>query len=161
MKSRLWQVAGALALLAVVGKFYAAPAMAQAVRAAIVQDRDQRGRNLYQSTLNCQNATNPCVIAFPAVPAGKRLIVEHVTALAVMPAANTLADVELRGGSIFQFLPLTANLANFAGQFEYTTNQPVLAAYNAGEIPNVDAFSTSGAQFTVLATISGYMIDIP
>jgi hypothetical protein len=154
------QIAGTLALLAVVGKFYAAPALAQ-VRAAIVQDRDQRGRNFYQSTSNCQNVTSPCVIAFQAVPAGKRLIIEHVSALGKMSAANTLAEVELRGGLVFQFLALTAAPANYPGQFSYIADAQVLAAYDVGQVPSVDMFSTSGSLFTGVASISGYMIDIP
>jgi hypothetical protein len=162
MKNRLWTVAGALALLAVFGKFYAVPLVAQ-VRAAIVQDRDSKARNIYQSVQNCFNVTNPCQVTFAAVPAGKRLIVEQVSALVTLPtaAAGTIADIELRGASVFQFLPIVAAPGNFGGQVQYTTNQTVLAAYDAGQVPQVDTFVASGATFTVVASISGYMIDIP
>jgi hypothetical protein len=162
MKRRLWTLAGALALLAVLGKFYAVPLVAQ-VRAAIVQDRDAKARNIYQSVQNCFNVTNPCQVTFAAVPAGKRLIVEQVSALVTLPtaAAGTIADIELRGASVFQFLPIVAAPGNFGGQVQYTTNQTVLAAYDAGQVPQVDTFVASGATFTVVASISGYMIDIP
>lgn len=162
MKNRLWTLAGALALLAVFGKFYAVPLVAQ-VRAAIVQDRDSKARNIYQSVQNCSNVTNPCQVTFAAVPAGKRLIVEQVSALVTLPtaAAGTIADIELRGASVFQFLPIVAAPGNFGGQVQYTTNQTVLAAYDAGQVPQVDTFVASGATFTVVASISGYMIDIP
>jgi hypothetical protein len=162
MKNRLWTLAGALALLAVLGKFYAVPLVAQ-VRAAIVQDRDSKARNIYQSVQNCFNVTNPCQVTFAAVPAGKRLIVEQVSALVTLPtaAAGTIADIELRGASVFQFLPIVAAPGNFGGQVQYTTNQTVLAAYDAGQVPQVDTFVASGATFTVVASISGYMIDIP
>lgn len=154
------QLAGILAVLAVIGKFYAAPALAQ-VRAALVQDRDQRGRNFYQEVQNCQNAVSVCVISFAAVPAGKRLIIEHVSALARMTAADTIPDIELRGASVYQFLLPKATPGNFAGQFAYTTNEPVLASYDAGQTPQVDGFSTSSAPFLIVASISGYLIDIP
>jgi hypothetical protein len=162
MKNRLSTLAGALALLAVFGKFYAVPLVAQ-VRAAIVQDRDSKARNIYQSVQNCFNVTSPCQVTFGAVPAGKRLIVEQVSALVTLPtaAAGTIADIELRGASVFQFLPIVAAPGNFGGQVQYITNQTVLAAYDAGQVPEVDTFVASGATFTVVVSISGYMIDIP
>ena len=43
MKSNLLTLAGTLALVAVLGKFYAIPAVAQVTRAALVQDRDSPG----------------------------------------------------------------------------------------------------------------------
>jgi hypothetical protein len=162
MKNRLWTLAGALALLAVLGKFYAVPLVAQ-VRAALVQDRDQRGRNIYQAVNNCFNVTNPCQVTFAAVPAGKRLIVEQVSAIVTLPTAagNSLDAIELRGASVFQFLPAVPTPGNFGGQIQYMTNQTVLASYDAGQVPEVDTFVASGSTFTVLASISGYMIDIP
>jgi hypothetical protein len=162
MKNRMLQLAGALLLCAVIGKYYAVPAIAQVKGVlTLTQDRDSRARNFYQAVLACQNVTNPCQIVFPAVPAGKRLIIEHVSTLSTMPAAGTLADVELRGAAVFQFLPVVAAPGNFGGQFQYTTNDVVLAAYEAGQQPNVDAFAATASPFTVLASISGYMIDLP
>jgi hypothetical protein len=162
MKNRLWTLAGVLALLAVLGKFYAAPLVAQ-VRATLVQDRDSRARNLYQAVNNCFNVTSPCQITFAAVPAGKRLIIEQVSAIVTLPtvAGDALDAVELRGASVFQFLPLVPAPGNFGGQVQYVTNQTVLAAYDAGQVPEVDTFVASGSTFTTLASISGYMIDIP
>jgi hypothetical protein len=165
MRNRLWTFAAALVLLAVVGKFYAVPLAAQ-VRAAIVQDRDSKARNVYQEVESCFNVANPCAIPFAAVPAGKRLIVEQVSALVTLPAAaaGSVADIELRGSggsNVFQFLPVIASIGNFGGQAQYTTNQTVLASYDAGQVPNVDAFVATNSSFTMVASISGYMIDIP
>ena len=162
MRNRLWTLAATLALLAVLGKFYAKPLIAQ-VKAAIVQDRDSKARNIYQALNSCSNVTNPCQIDFAAVPAGKRLIIEQVSAIVTLPpvAGNSLAGVELRGGNVFQFLPLVAAPGNFSGQVQYSTNQTVLASYDAGQVPQVDTFVASGSTFSVLASISGYMIDIP
>ena len=45
MKNRLLTFAGALVLLAVLGSYYAKPLLATV--AALVQDRDSKGRNVY------------------------------------------------------------------------------------------------------------------
>jgi hypothetical protein len=165
MKNRLLTLAGALALLAVLGSYYAKPLLAQ-VRAALVQDRDSPARNVYQVLNSCFNVTNPCVIAFSAVPAGKRLIIQQVSVLVTLPStsAGDIADVELRGSggsTVFQFLPVVASIGNFGGQAQYTSNQTVLASYDAGQVPNVDVFVASNDGFSVVASISGFMIDIP
>jgi hypothetical protein len=160
MKTRVWQIAGVPTLAGVLGKFYAPPLMAQ-VRAALVQDRAAEGRNLYQAVNRCNHSPDPCVITFPAVPAGKRLIVKQVSALASMAEANSLVSIQLRGASVFQFLPLVASPGNFTNQFDYTASGSVLASYDASQAPNVDAFAATGNPFTVVASISGYMIDIP
>ena len=160
MKNKLLTFTGALALLAVLGEFYAPPLMAQ-VRAALVQDRDSVGRNLYQSVNNCSNVTNPCVIAFPAVPAGQRLIITQVSALLIMPPGVTPLNAELRGANVFQFLPAIATPGNFAGESDYVVNQTVLASYDAGQSPEVAVFVPSPSAFSAEASISGYMIAIP
>jgi hypothetical protein len=138
----------------------------RAVKAAVyamVQDRDQRGRNIYQNTVSCFAATDPCVLQLPAVPAGQRLIVEHVSAIVTMQSGDAPDATELRGGNqnVYQFLPLTPVPGNFGGQSQFVTNQAVLASYNAGEVPEVDTFAPTGHTFTVLADVSGYMISIP
>jgi hypothetical protein len=127
------------------------------------QDVDSLARNFYQTVSNCSQVTNPCVISFPAVPTGKRLIIEQVSATAVLPpaAAGTIVQIELRGGSVFQFLPIVPTPANFGGEFEYVAHQRVLAAYDAGEVPEVDAFAATGNTFSMVAHISGYMINYP
>ncbi len=158
--ARLVYLAAACALLittfAIIG-----PHAVRAAVATLVQDRDQEGRNIYQATLNCSDVTNPCQIVFPAVPAGQRLIIKHVSVLCTMPVASSVDVAELRGGTVFQFLPLTPVPANFGGEFQYTSNEQVLAAYNAGDVPNVDVFAPIGGSFTVLASISGYTVTIP
>jgi len=160
MKSRSLQIAGVLALLAVVGKFCAVPALAQ-VRAAIVQDRDQEGRNICQYYSTCTSSQGTCTITYPAVPAGEQLILKHVSLITELPVATTLNVIQLRGGGTYQFLHSGLVPANYSAQYSFVTNEDVLESYSAGQIPAIDAFSTSGAAFTMLATISGYMIQIP
>ena len=55
-------------------------------------------------------------------------------------------------------LPLPANAA---GSSYYSTNDDVLVSFDAGAQPEFIVLTTSGATFTTVANISGYMIDIP
>jgi hypothetical protein len=163
MKNKTLQLAGVLALLAVIGKFYAVPAIAQ-VRAAIVQNRDEPARNFYSSQLSCSiNTSGYCVVDYPAVPTGKRLIIQHVSSIETMPAQNTITSIDLRtkGGAIGAFMNALPGPANIAGAAYYSTNDNVLVSYDAGAQPEFIVFTTSSANFTTVAIISGYMIDIP
>jgi hypothetical protein len=79
MKNKLLTFAGALALLATLGHFYAKPLLAQ-VRAALVQNVDDPGRIPYQGVRACFfQSNNFCTVNFPPVPAGKRLVITHVS----------------------------------------------------------------------------------
>jgi len=76
MKNKLLTLAAALVLLAVVGKFYAKPVMAQ-VRATFIQDVDQPARAPFQTsvTVSISNFTSTNV----PIPAGKRLVIDYVS----------------------------------------------------------------------------------
>jgi hypothetical protein len=73
---------GAFDLLAVLGKFYAIPAVAQALRTAVVKNIDEPGRNKYQATVQCAEAIfghyDTCQAYGTPVPAGSRLVVQNV-----------------------------------------------------------------------------------
>jgi hypothetical protein len=128
-----------------------------------VQDRDSQARNFYQNVVSNSCTGTPCVVAFPAVPAGKRLIVQQVSAVVAFNSAGAGAPVqiELRGANVFQFLPITPAPANFPGETQYLAHAGVLAAYDSGQNPDVDVFVPNNSSYTALASISGYMIDIP
>ena len=133
------------------------------VRPAIIQDRDQAGRNFYSSTGSCNTVTfNFCQITFPAVPAGKRLIVTHVSALNVMPAANTITSMDLRvlSGVIVGFFNVQAAPGAGPG-FNYIINEATLAKFDAGESAQLITFISGSANFQLIGIISGYLIDIP
>jgi hypothetical protein len=100
------------------------------------------------------------------VPTGKRLIVQQVSSLLTIGVGGAVppADVELRdstGSLIFQFLPVVATPGNFGAQTQFTAHAAVLASYDTGQIPTVDAFVPSSQPYQVLATISGHMINFP
>jgi len=77
MKNKLLTLAAGLTLLAVVGKFYAQPVMAQ-VRAALVQDVDQPARAPFQVTVTVNPVANFNYTQV-AIPAGKRLVIDYVS----------------------------------------------------------------------------------
>ncbi len=162
MKNRLLMLAGALALLAVIGKFYAVPLYAQ-VRAAITQDRDAPARNPFQDHLWNHTGTSPCQVIFGNVPAGKRLVIQQVSVLATydLGGASGPADIELRGAGVFQFLPITPAPNNYGAETQFTAHAGVLAYYEAGQAPEVDVFTPNSNPLQVLASISGYTIDVP
>ena len=151
----------------------AVPRAARAVAAALVQvtnttsnpvpnkDVDQQGRNLYQYYSNCTGSQGTCTITFPTVPAGMRLVIQHVSAITQLPSATTMNVVQLRGSGTYQFLLPQLVPANYSAQYTYVMNTDVLASFDAGQAPAMDAFSTSSSSFTMLATISGYMISYP
>ncbi len=76
--------AAGLAVLALIFHATAGEAIAQ-IRPAYTKNVDEPGRMPYQNTVNisgitfgnCSNVL--CAVAFPTVPTGKRLVVEHVS----------------------------------------------------------------------------------
>jgi hypothetical protein len=157
MKDRLLAFAGVLALLAVVGKFYAVPAVAQ-VRAAAVKNIDEKGRIPYTQFVTVDDCTNPlrpfsCDVLFPAVPAGKRVIVEHVNAVANV-ASGIVPVISLAAGSAGFYFPATAVRPK-----QFLVNEGILAYYEAGDVPWM-VVSVDGVALSVRASLSGYMIDV-
>jgi hypothetical protein len=69
--------------------------------------------------------------------------------------------VQLRGNGIYQFLMPQLVPANYSTQYTFVMNSDVLASFDTGQTPAMDASSTSGAAFAVLGAISGYIISYP
>ncbi len=159
---------GALAL----GASLAGPATAQ-VRAALVKNVDEPGRAPYQAQVEfnansgCGGASACNFVTFPAVPAGKRLVVQQLTILVgvVSPGQPTLLA--------FSNSPGCTNCGNRAlvsgwvntGQtpglstFYWTVDRPVFVFYEAGETPQVKMYATANFAFVGNATLHGYLID--
>ena len=164
MKNRLATLAGGLALVAVLGKYYAVPAIAQTVRAALMQDRDNPARNYYQTyNLNCGYAASICIANMPAVPAGKRLIITHVSGAVDTTAAGSLYRVTLgpTGQSATAYLQFAPPNMTFNNLYEHTFNQEVFAGFDANQTPQLIVQVNDGSTFAWQATATGYMVDIP
>ncbi|MBZ5624982.1 MAG: hypothetical protein LAQ69_40715 [Acidobacteriia bacterium] len=162
MKNRLLTFAGGLALLAVLGKFYAVPAIAQAVRAALVKNIDERGRIPFQARFSCSDVAQCSALANP-VPAHSRLVIEHIGAQCLMTTGDQISQLILTNdtGTQPDFLIATFQ-ARFAvaGRDVYVTSQPVLAYVEAGQRPTVTLSGGSQATVTINGVISGYLVDL-
>jgi len=161
MKNRLLTFAGALALLAVLGKFYAPPLMAQ-VKAALVQDVDQPARQPFQATvaININNFTFSPV----AIPAGKRLVVDYVsmsgaaqTAGAyIQPIVILSSSVAGSPNCLYYFGPQQSGTA--PGQY-YHADRTTIFADSLSVSPAFAGFTPTFMAFNVV--ISGHLITVP
>lgn len=163
MKNRLMQLAAGLALMAVLGKFYAVPLIAQ-VRAAVVKNIDERGRIPYIVQAPCAAqgpGTNFCSASFPAVAANKRLVVEYINsqlnvehgqffgAFLGVPSAGT------------QYLALPSHLELTNGNDYYSVSVPAVVYYEAGQMPAAYIYTISNnSPRAGVITLSGYLVDL-
>lgn len=150
MKNKLLSLAGVLALLAVLGKFYAGPAIAQTVRAVLVQDRDSYPRQPFSIAFNNQQD-----VTIPAPPAGKRMVITsmscNITATSV-PIFETYA--QSGGRYYFNEYVLAPGLSGeWIGNFAYNW---VLDSDAAAYIEVIGPVVAGDLIF-----VTGYYIDVP
>jgi hypothetical protein len=155
MKNRLLTLAGALALLAILGKYFAVPVMAQ-IRAALVQNMDEPGRRPYQVTVTL----NPAVdfkADFPAVPAGQRLVVQQIM-VSTTNNVNTYGAFFLLVGSttVFQAV-LTTDTFSPVPTRQLST--PLTAYVDGGQHASAHfVFVPNGGDLATI-TLIGHLID--
>jgi hypothetical protein len=127
---------GLLFVAIVAGVFSGARAVAQtAIKAALVKNVDERGRvpwQVTQTTGSC--VTQECAIAFPPVPAGKRLVIEYVSG-----AITNAGDTGHPGKPIVRLYTYPTN-------FEFAANLPVS-----------QALLTSSSAWAVSAPVLAYV----
>lgn len=160
-------VPAALALaIAAAGALSALPVAAQ-TRAALVQSVDEPGRNPYQevlSDLGCRGTT-VCSFNFAAVPAGKRLVVTHISGY-IDTAAGTLPNGFLTssfGGSSYATSPFTGVRGPISGLgTRIVINNEVLAYFSVGETPRatMQVFGDT-ASGGALIMLTGYFVNVP
>ncbi len=159
LKTHSLLAAGFVLVAIVTGAFTAGPAMAQAVRAALVSNVDDPGRIAYQASSDCSSPQGVLICGtFPPVPAGKRLVITHVsgyfltvdtTGLLKLPFLASTPDSQT------SWFTTTYQGAGGTGGF-FVFNQETLAYYDVGFSPKVGVLGVSGfAQFT----LSGYLLD--
>jgi hypothetical protein len=159
MKNKLLTFAGALLLLAVLGKFYAKPVFAQ-VRAALVQDVDQPARAPFQATVTVNALTNFNYTTV-SIPAGKRLVVDMVsmsgaaagTGGSIQPIIILSSNVAGNPNALFYFAPSPS--ATLPEQF-YSSQPTNIFADSLQVGPAFAGFSPSFMTFNVV--ISGHLI---
>ena len=161
MKNRLLTFAGALALLAVLGKFYAPPLMAQ-VRAALVQDVDQPARAPFQLTVpvNINNFNFTPV----TIPTGQRLVIDYVSMSGAAQTAGSyvqpivILSSSVAGGSSNLYYIAPEQSGTVPGQY-YHTEKATIYADSLSVSPAFAGFTPSFMSFNVV--ISGHLISNP
>ncbi len=135
---------------------------ANAQKAALVQEVFGPGITPYQSNqlYNPSASICPnqfyCQIAFPAVPAGKRLVVTMASATYSMNAGAVEAIVSI-GNSLFSTMDLPAAVG--VGFNRYVASSPITYYFEPGETPYI--FITGGSVITSNtghASIVGYLV---
>lgn len=165
MKNKLLTLVAILAVIGLLGKFYAVPAVAQAVEAALVQYRDSPPRQPF--TIRGTFAPSPIEkiqpISFPAVPAGKRMIVTSVagTVNIVLPSTEMciMAMTTNTGFESYQLLPLTSNFAS-KGVNTYSGTTALHLPLDPGDTGTVGFTSVQPFQ-SATVIFTGYFIDVP
>ena len=135
---------------------------ASAQKAALVQEVFGPGVTPYQSNQLynpsasiCPNSFY-CQIAFPPVPAGKRLVVTHASATYSVTQTSTEEIVSI-GASLFDTMDLPA--AVYVGTFRYVASSPITYYFEPGQTPYI--FITGSSVVTSNtghASIVGYLV---
>ena len=135
---------------------------ASAQKAALVQEAFGPGITPYQSNqlYNPSASLCPnqfyCQIAFPAVPAGKRLVVTMASATYSMNPGAVEAIVSI-GNGLFSTMDLPAAVG--VGFNRYVASSPITYYFEPGEVPYI--FITGGSVITSNtghASIVGYLV---
>ena len=122
-----------------------------------VRNLDEPGRSPYQEVkifVPCQVSSNP----FSEVPAGKRLVIKHVSAHFALPIDGGITAVSLNVNELKIPQFLNAHLLPFNTlQNHYSVNDDVLVYSEAGDTPSISYSGRCGGSATV--TLSGYFVD--
>lgn len=125
---------------------------------------DERGRIPYQVVLSCIsniNSTGACAGQGVAVDANRRLVIEHVSAQIQVSTGKPIEFTELHNGSAKQYLPSHLENFNIFGATDtYYVNEQVLSYLEAGQQPNVVVQTTVGSRIHIIATLSGYIVNL-
>jgi hypothetical protein len=149
---------------------FAPKALAQ-IRAALVKNVDEPGRMPYQHEVDfgfnfngC--STRLCLVAFPAVPAGKRLVVEHVSALVDItnggqPTLFAFSDSGATNtGNVAIIQPDFKIGAVFGADTFWSIDRNVLVYYEAGVAPSLKLLVNNDLGPLISNfTLHGYLID--
>jgi hypothetical protein len=160
MTTRLYAPLVAAALIAVMpGSRALADPQVTVTNPAKTSSVDDPGRNPYQFFKNLQPCVHStCQATTPAVPDGKRLVVQHVSAFGALTSPGNTVEVVVSTP--------TAVLSTFAPPVFGTTNQgfafdqPVLGFADAGQ--TVTVFISTNGSFDQAASdfvVTGYLLD--
>jgi hypothetical protein len=152
-KDYVLAAAGIAALVAVVSAIIAGPAIAQAVRAALIKNVDERGRTPFTTTISCPTSLSCAAAGFDVVPNGKRFVVTHANGTA---PPNTLIT----------FFGNDHGRSVGSGVFLPTTHQTAIDIINSDLLWYVEpglgfTMEVSGGSSTPTSvTLTGYLVDL-
>jgi hypothetical protein len=134
--------------------------------AAVKALSDGAGRVPYQHMIIFNQGPNTCTqfvctTTFPAVPAGKRLVVTHASASFGVVLADSYPNVALSDSSAnAPKLLLPAPVATGPGSV--VASSPISFHVAAGLSPTLDlrAINISAASNSATATVVGYLVDV-
>ena len=143
------------------------PAFAQQ-KTTVAQDRDEPGRNPFQQSMqmtqnagNCGPLLGLCALSFDVVPAGKRLVVTHASAI-LHTDPSTGNPLVYAGPAQIPNFSHTLPLPQARGGTRHVSAGPLLFYVEAGSYPYVIVQGsplTDGASAS--ASLSGYYVALP
>ena len=125
----------------------------------VVENRDERGRTPYTHFGTCTVAnSNGCTVKTPVVPAGTRVVIEHVAAGMQLKAPAQVFSYDIVVGPRFFSLPSHLNVS-YSGLNQFAINEQVLIYADAGEqvIASLNATDIGVSQYV---TLTGYLVDL-
>jgi hypothetical protein len=153
-----------LILGAVMLSFVPNRAIAQ-IRAALVRDIDERGRNPFQQTGQCSGFSDTCSIAFTTVPANKRLVVEEVSSRSTVRSTVQILQSDLRNSQVGllnnQPMYVIPQLQwSSGGTSQYVSNNRVVYYVEPGQTPVWNMITIGTGAILVDVTLTGYFVDL-
>jgi hypothetical protein len=157
-KKYVLTAAGFAVLAGVISGITVAPAVAQAVKAALIKNVDEKGRVPYTASINCFDTMDTFCAgsAASAVPSGKRLVIEHVSAYSLLKGKPL--NLVLSGNTYLSYVGATFNTNNGAFNF-YVSNEPTLTYFEVGQTPSLGIQSDT-VNVSMQAVITGYLVDL-
>jgi hypothetical protein len=139
------------------------------IRPAYTKNVDEPGRLPYQNIVNFDSgsciSTSFCIVSFPAVPAGKRLVVEEITVLAGVASGgspNLVAfgdDFATNVGNIYIVKNDFSVGPTIIGNTFFSMDRPVHVFYEPGATPKVKISVSTAFAFVCNMSLHGYLID--
>ncbi|HEY2381327.1 MAG TPA: hypothetical protein VGK48_09120 [Terriglobia bacterium] len=144
--------------------------MAQ-IRPTYTKNVDEAGRLPYQHEVDVSPGSSACpsssfcFVDFPAVPAGKRLVVQHITALVGVASGgqpNLFAfgdDFTTNTGNIAIIQPTFTQGPTILGANFWSLDKDITVYYEPGTAPRLKISASAGMAFVSNFTLHGYLID--
>jgi hypothetical protein len=124
-----------------------------------VRNIDEKGRNPYMQGAfqTCSQGNAFCDMTFPAVPAGKRLVIERVSAnIGLNPGSGINGTFLIAPGVFFSLPGRAMSTPTLVG-----VNEQVLTYFEAGQVPLYRVVLSSSTDSGVVSSvISGYLVDL-